>query len=85
VGAWRRERDRWIDLMPWTRSEAVHPGGAVNELMVRATGPELTFLVNGIQVASLVDRALAEGGVGVFVGGDLNEVALERFVVQVPG
>jgi hypothetical protein len=27
---------------------------------------------------------LAEGAVGVFVGGDLNEVILDRLVVQVP-
>jgi hypothetical protein len=84
VGIWRREGNRWIDLVPWTQSEAVRPGGAANDLMVRAIGQQVIFLVNGVQVASLVDSTLLEGGVGLFVGGDYNEVRLERFVVQVP-
>jgi hypothetical protein len=84
VGIWRRDEDRWIDLLPWTRSEAVQPGAATNELSVRAVGPQLTFLVNGIEVASRIDATLAEGGVGVFAGGDLNQVSIEHFTVQTP-
>ena len=84
VGIWRREDDRWVDLLPWTRSEAVRPGDAPNELRVHAMGPRLTFLVNGIEVASVEDLALDSGGVGVFVGGDFNDVVLEGFVVEVP-
>ena len=44
-------QDRWIDLLPWTRSDAVRPGEAPNELTVRAVGPQLTFLVNGVLLA----------------------------------
>jgi hypothetical protein len=84
VGVWRREGDRWVDLLPWTQSEAVRPAGAPNELTVQAVGPRITFLVNGSVVASLNDPILSGGAVGVFVGGDLNEVALDRLVVQVP-
>jgi hypothetical protein len=82
IGAWRREGDRWVDLVPWTRSEAVHPAAARNELELRANGARLTFLVNGTQVASIEDATLPAGRVGVFVGGDGNEVVLERFAVQ---
>ena len=84
LGIWRREGDHWVDIVPWTPSAAVRPGEAANELTVRAIGSRLTFLVNGTEVASRDDAALSEGGVGLFVGGDLNEVAAERFVVQVP-
>jgi len=84
VGIWRRENDRWIDLLPWTASEAVRQGAGTNQLIVQAIGQRLTFLVNGTQVASVTDDVLAEGGVGVFVGGDFNEVALESFRVQAP-
>lgn len=84
VGIWRRDGDRWIDLLPWTRSDAVRPGGAANELTARAAGETLSFLVNGTQVATLQDSGLRQGGVGVFVGGDLNEVVLEQFTVHVP-
>jgi len=85
VGIWRREADRWIDLVPWTPSEAVRPGIEPNTLSVQADGQILTFVVNGMEVARVVDAALGEGAVGVFVGGDFNAVALERLRVAVPG
>jgi hypothetical protein len=82
VGIWRREEDRWVDLLPWTRSEAVRPDGAVNEVSVQARGPRLTLRVNGTDVTTAEDSALDMGAVGVFVGGDLNDVVMQRFAVQ---
>jgi hypothetical protein len=82
VGIWRREEDRWVDLVPWTPSEAVQPGSASNEVSVQAIGPRLTLRVNGTDVATVEDAALEMGAVGVFVGGDLNDVVLQRLVVQ---
>jgi hypothetical protein len=83
VGVWRREGDHWVDLLPWAPSEAVHQGGgATNFLTARAIAESLTFLVNDRQVASLTDPGLSQGAVGVFVGGDGNQVTLERFIVQ---
>ena len=84
LGIWRREEDHWVDLIPWTPSDVVRPGGTANELMVQAVGQQLTFLVNGIRVASEVDAVLGEGAVGIFAGGDFNDVAVDRFVVRVP-
>ena len=84
IGIWRRDGDRWIDILPWERSDAVRPGNAVNELTVRAIGDRLSMSVNGAEVASVTDSALPVGGVGVFVGGDGNQVALEHFAVQAP-
>jgi hypothetical protein len=85
VGIWRRDRDRWVDLAPWTSSAALGPADSVNDLVAQALGERLILLVNGREVATARDRALATGNVGVFVGGDLNHVALERLVVEVPG
>jgi len=84
VGIWRRDDNAWADLLPWTPSGAVQPGGSANDLEVWATGSRLSLLVNGVQVASQVDDVLPAGGVGVFVGGDGNDVALERLVVRAP-
>jgi hypothetical protein len=81
-GVWRREGDHWIDLVPWTRSQAVRQGGSPNELVVRAVGSQLLFTINGLEMARVDDDVLARGGVGVFAGGDNNEVALDRFIVQ---
>jgi hypothetical protein len=82
VGAWRREENSWVDLVPWTHSSAVHPGDASNRLDVRATGSRFAFSVNDTAVAQVTDDSLATGAVGVFTGGDGNEVVLERFTVS---
>jgi hypothetical protein len=84
AGVWRREGDRWIELAPWTSSPAVKQGTEPNLLAVGALGPLLAFLVNGQEVAEPRDSTLSAGGVGVFVGGDLNDVLLERFIVLGP-
>ena len=84
VGVWRRDGDRWTEMTPWTSSAAVHQGSEPNLLAVGALGSLLAFLVNGQEVAEPRDTALSEGGVGVFVGGDLNDVLLERFIVLGP-
>ena len=83
-GVWRRDGDHWVDLVPWARGASVRPGGSPNELSVRMIGGHLTFVVNGVQVAALDDETLPSGGVGVFAGGDFNEVAVDRFTLQVP-
>ena len=81
-GVWRRDGEHWVDLVPWTRSPAVRSGGSPNELLVRAVGNQLTFSVNGSVIASVTDDRYAQGGVGLFVGGDYNDVALDRFDLQ---
>jgi hypothetical protein len=85
VGIWRRDGDTWVDILPWTASDVVAKGDAPNTLSVQAIGSQLSFIVNGQQVANPTDATLTEGAVGIFVGGDGNEVVIERFLVQVPG
>jgi hypothetical protein len=77
-GIWQRERDHWIDLVPWTVTSAVHAGRAANDLVLKAQGNRLSFAVNGAEVGH-VDTNLAAGRVGIFVGGDGNQVQLDRF------
>jgi LPXTG-site transpeptidase (sortase) family protein len=84
IGAWRRDGHEWVDLLAWTPSPAVRQGAEPNDLEVWAKGSRLTLIVNGVQVASQVDNKLSSGGVGVFVGGDGNHVALEHFMVRSP-
>ncbi len=81
-GIWRRDLNRWVDVFPWTPSDAVRPGGGSNELTVVASGEEFVFLVNGAEVARISDSTLGEGGVGVFASGASNEVLVERFSVE---
>jgi hypothetical protein len=83
VGVWQRDRFRWIDIVPWTHSDAVHPDRATNVLTVTMLDSELRFEVNDELVAELsYDRLPSSGGVGIFVGGDLNEGALEWLRIE---
>jgi hypothetical protein len=81
IGVWRRDGGRWLDLVPWTPSPAVQGGDSPNELSARVSGGRLTFSVNGVQVAE-VPVGLQAGGVGIYVGGDLNEVVVHDLVVD---
>lgn len=81
-GIWRRDGDRWNDLVPWTRSAAVRLSGSPNDLTARIQGQALSFVVNGVEVANIRESSLRGGGIGVFVGGDFNEVALDHLAVQ---
>jgi hypothetical protein len=83
-GIWRREGNRWIDLIPWTPAPSVRPGGVSNELTVIAVRERLRLAINGSMVAEVSDATLSEGGIGIFVGGDLNEVVVEHFAVEAP-
>jgi hypothetical protein len=83
-GVWRRDGDHWVDLVPWTPSSAVRPGGSPNDLLVRAVGDQLSFSVNGSVIAVVTDDTFPEGGVGVFAGGDDNAVALDRLNLELP-
>jgi len=82
LDAWRREDDRWADLLPLTHSCAVRRGRAQNQLTVLAHGERLSLLVNGVQVAGVSDPAPVAGRIGLFVHGDYSHVLIERIVVQ---
>ena len=81
---WRRDGSQWVDLLPWQPNEAVKPDTASNNLSVRAVGNTLTMIVNGIPVATKTDDTFSSGRVGLFVGGDGNQVAVDRFSIQTP-
>jgi len=84
VGVWLRNNDEWLELLPWTPSDAVRRGPVRNDLAVRSVGQHLAFAVNGTPVFAREDAHLGPGGIGVFAGGDANDVALHRFVAQAP-
>ncbi len=84
VGMWRRDGDHWVDLLPWQPNAAVKPDVASNELSVRAVGTRLSLTVNGTLLATKTDDTFAAGGVGVFVGGDGNQVSVDRFSIHTP-
>jgi hypothetical protein len=80
-GVWRRDGRQWIDLVPRTMSTSVREGGSPNELTVQVLAEQLRFDVNGTRVADVAVR-LQGGRVGIFVGGDENQVLIDRLTVQ---
>jgi hypothetical protein len=81
IGVWQRDETHWIDIVPWQHSEAVHFDRAANSIVVTARGSRVVFDVNGQTVADLNydgSKLPNSGGVGIFVGGDLNQVSLDR-------
>jgi len=84
IGIWRRDADHWVDLLPWQHSDAVHTGSGTNELTVSAVGDRLTMTVNGTEAATRTDAELPTGGVGLFTGGDGNQVVVDHLSVQTP-
>lgn len=84
IGMWRRDGDHWVDLLAWQPSPVVKAGTAPNEMSVRAVGNRLSLSVNGTQAATKIDDTFSSGGVGLFAGGDGNQVAVDHFSVQTP-
>ena len=82
IGIWRRDGDQWVELFGWSTARAVRSGTEPNELSASASGSELAFSVNGTPLVRVNDGALDSGGVGVFVGGDGNQVLLERLTMH---
>ena len=85
IGVWQRDQTHWIDIIPWQHSDAVHPDRVPNSVVVTAQGSNVQFQLNGATVANLSydgSKLPTSGGLGVFVGGDLNEVALERLRID---
>ncbi len=54
-----------VTLVPWTRSDALRQGGAVNLLQVRAEGSEITLYANGIELASVKDNSRSDGSIAL--------------------
>jgi hypothetical protein len=86
IGVWQRDESRWLDIVPWTHSSAVRVGREANELSVSTQTNRVVFVVNGVEVVNMTHASMpAQGGVGIFVGGDMNEVSLEWLIVETPG
>src|SRR5579859_2445158 len=82
IGVWQRDDTRWVDIVPWKHADVVHTDRTPNTLAVTTHGSSVLFQVNGATVATLnYDRLPNGGNAGIFVGGDLNEVTLERLQI----
>lgn len=83
VGIWQRDGSRWLEVLPWTHSAAVATGTRMNTVKLIVRGTNLQLSVNGQTIADVEDRTMAPGGgVEIFAGGDLNEVAVRSLRIE---
>jgi hypothetical protein len=71
----------------WTPSDAIHPGAATNLLGVVCQGAQLTFLVNGVQLAQVEDKSYSRGDIGLYAGSFFEpnvEVQFDSLRVEKP-
>lgn len=59
------DSDRWQELIGPTATPIDQ--SASNQLMVKATGPSLSFWINGTEVANMKDATLSRGSAGVLI------------------
>ncbi len=69
----KREAGEWIDLIPWTFSDAVLAGESFNRLGVTATGNELVAYINSEPVGTVTDPSFSKGGVGLIAQSNVDE------------
>jgi hypothetical protein len=79
--------DRELLSGDWLPSNAIHRGEATNRLELVCDGSELTFLVNGTQLAQVVDTTLRHGDVGLYAGAFFQpgvEIHFDNLVAAAP-
>lgn len=65
----RYDGDTWETLGPeWAKSEAIRMGEATNRLEIVCRGGQMSFLVNGVQVAQVEDPDYLRGDIGLYAG-----------------
>ncbi|MBC7870237.1 MAG: hypothetical protein H7Y09_05310, partial [Chitinophagaceae bacterium] len=68
---WVREAGQWRELRgeseQWTLNPAINPAGEMNTLTVSVMGNQLTGMVNGETVTTVMDTTLEKGGIGIYI------------------
>jgi hypothetical protein len=83
-GVARRENDHWVEVVPWTQSDAIDPRQPSHELVALAIGSRLGLTVDNRLVANVEVQAVEAGAVGIYVGGDSTDVSIDDFRIEVP-
>ena len=70
------------ELVPRTKSSAIHSGSSPNELEVRIKGLELSFYVNGQYLTKITDSANYRQGRAGFYTSDVTDVAFDNLEID---
>ena len=68
---WVRAAGLWRELRgeneQWSSNPAINPAGEMNTLTVSVMGNQLTGMVNGETVITLMDTTIEAGGIGIYI------------------
>jgi len=64
---YKREQGEWTELVGWWWDGVIHGDGEWDLLRIEASGPSLTFLVNGQPLVTLDDEAFTAGTIALYV------------------
>jgi hypothetical protein len=66
----KHDGEKWEALSgdDWAPSGAIHTGKATNVLEISCRGTEMTFSVNGVQVAQVKDQSYLQGDIALYAG-----------------
>ncbi len=81
--------DTWEPLSgdDWAMSEAIHQGNATNKLEIQCQGSQMTFWVNGVQLATVQDDKYSRGDIGLYAGSFFEpgvEIRFDNLLVEIP-
>lgn len=63
------ENNSWSNLVEWTESEEIRSGSAArNRVAVLAEGPQITILVNDVELAQVEDHSFTTGQIALTAG-----------------
>jgi len=65
---YRREQGEWTELVGLRRTGVIHGDGEWDLLRIEASGPSLTFLVNGQPLVTVDDEAFTAGAIALYAG-----------------
>lgn len=78
---------RWVEVIDWTPSAAIHRGASSNRIKVVAQGSHFSFSVNGQLVAEADDGTYRSGAIGLEAG-SFDEpgvrIAFDNLIVRQP-
>lgn len=78
----------WTALIDWSASPLIDVGASDNRLSTIIQGNYFTFLINGVQVDSVVDDTFKDGGIGVIASSYAEPdvaVGFDNVLVRTPG
>jgi len=73
-------------IKPWVRTDLIRQGNATNHISIIANGSSFTFYINGSELYTVTDTAIASGSLGfqaaMFTSPGQTHIAFDNLIIQ---